>query len=221
VRERVRREMQLAPDACVWLTIGVQPKTKGLDRVLHALQYNPNATLLIVGLNGADKVSQQGVRMARQLGVSSRTIWLGHHEDIERITSASDVLMHPARYDTTGTVILEALINGLPVITTSACGYAQHVQAAGAGIVLEDPFDFRLFLTAINDMSDQGRCAEYSKRGIAYGKNSNLYRGRELAARMIVDLAQRNQEGRKATHSLSDLTAEIASSEKVITLPLR
>lgn len=218
VRERLRKELQLAPNAWVWLAIGVQPKTKGLDRVLRALQHSPNATLVVAGLNGDDRASQQSANMARRLGVFSRTIWLGHREDIESITAASDILMHPARYDTTGTVILEALINGLPVITTSACGYAKHVQAAGGGIVLEEPFDFRLFLTVISDMNDEARRAVYSERGITYGANNDLYGGREVAARIIVDLALRKQRGRVVDDRYFLPKRTMAASEKVVWL---
>ena len=81
--------------------------------------------------------------------------------------------MHPGPL-TTGTVILEALVNGLPVITTSACGYAKHVRAAGAGIVLEEPFDFKLFLTALKDMADTGRRAVYSEAGIGCGRRNSF-----------------------------------------------
>jgi UDP-glucose:(heptosyl)LPS alpha-1,3-glucosyltransferase len=154
IREQSRRQLSLERNAWVWLAIGVQPRTKGLDRVLYALPHFPGATLLIAGLNGNDIASERIAKMAQRLGISRRVIWLGHREDIEQVCAASDVLMHPARYDTTGTVILEALVNGLPVVTTSACGYAKHVHAAGAGIVLKEPFDFELFLTAIRDMVD-------------------------------------------------------------------
>ena len=39
-----------------------------------------------------------------------------------------------------GTVIIESLINGLPVITTAECGYAPHVRKADAGLVIPSPF---------------------------------------------------------------------------------
>ena len=189
IRNRTRMQLGLAAKTWVWLSIGVQPKTKGFDRVVRALHHFPEATLLIAGLDGTEDAAQQTAELAQRLGVSSRLIWLGHREDIENIATASDVLMHPARYDTTGTVILEALVNGLPVITTSASGYAKHVEAAGGGLVLDEPFDFLSFLTATAEMSDPTRRATYSQAGIAYGQNKGLYEGRMLAAQMIINLA--------------------------------
>jgi UDP-glucose:(heptosyl)LPS alpha-1,3-glucosyltransferase len=55
--------------------------------------------------------------------------------------SASDVLIHPARYELAGHVLLEAMACGLPVITTDKCGYAPYIKEAQAGIVLKSPFD--------------------------------------------------------------------------------
>jgi UDP-glucose:(heptosyl)LPS alpha-1,3-glucosyltransferase len=194
IRERMRMQFGFARNAWVWLAIGVQPRTKGLDRVLRALQQFPQARLVIAGLSDSDDASTTYVRMADRLGISSRITWLGHREDIAQVIAASDVLMHPARYDTTGTVILEAVVNGLPVITTSACGYAKHVQA-GAGIVLGEPFDFRLFLTAIKDIIEPARPAVYSEAGAAYGSTKQLYMGRVRAAEIMLALAERGRLG--------------------------
>jgi UDP-glucose:(heptosyl)LPS alpha-1,3-glucosyltransferase len=218
-REQLRNQLGLSSSSWVWLAIGVQPKTKGLDRTLRALQYFPQATLLVAGLNDIDDRAKRSARMARRLGVASRVIWLGHREDIEHATAASDILVHPARYDTTGTVILEAVVNGLPVITSSVCGYAKHVQAAGAGIVLGEPFDFRLFLAAIRDMLEPTRRDAYSQAGAAYGQNKQLYEGRQRAAELMIQLAEIKLRG----NDIADLRLASAGSEEsdnVVSLPL-
>jgi UDP-glucose:(heptosyl)LPS alpha-1,3-glucosyltransferase len=220
VREKLRRQLRVERNAWIWLAIGVQPRTKGLDRVLRALRHFPRATLLIAGLNDNDVAAERAAGLVRRLGISQRVIWLGHREDIERVCAACDVLVHPARYDTTGTVILEALVNGLPVITTSACGYAKHVHAAGAGIVLEDPFDFKLFLTAIKDMADSARRSAYSAAGIAYGRNENLCHGRALAAQMLTGLAEHKQHKRSNDSFPWSLPSDNAASNNVISLRL-
>jgi UDP-glucose:(heptosyl)LPS alpha-1,3-glucosyltransferase len=216
IREQVRNQLGLPSDAWVWLAIGVQPRTKGLDRVLRALYHFPQATLLVAGLNDIDDRAKRSARKARRLGVSSRVIWLGHREDIEHTIAASDVLLHPARYDTTGTVILEALVNGLPVIATSVCGYAKYVEAAGAGIVLGEPFDFRLFLASIRDMIDPAHRAAYSEAGIAYGQNRQLYEGRLRAAQIMISLAQGKQRSGEHPRLLSIET----DMDNVVSLPV-
>ena len=66
--------------------------------------------------------------------------FIGARKDVPALLMASDLLLHPARIENTGTVIVEALAANLPVITTDICGYSFHVISAKAGKVIESPF---------------------------------------------------------------------------------
>lgn len=189
VRQTLRSQLGLANDDLVWMSICVQPLTKGIDRIIQALVKFPDAKLLIAGLNETNRVSAKLARLTRDLGVASRVKWLGHREDIPHLMAAADLMVHPARYDTTGTVILEAIINGLPVITTAACGYAHHVESADAGVVLREPFEFRLFLAALEEAQDPAVREAWSTAGKEYGHNPTLYQGRLRAAEAIAEAA--------------------------------
>jgi UDP-glucose:(heptosyl)LPS alpha-1,3-glucosyltransferase len=122
----------------VWLWMGLQPHTKGLDRALAALAKVPDGRLLVSGFDPAGRVGPAMPRLARRLRVADRIGWLGFlsDADVPQAMAAADLLVHPSRADVTGTVILEAMANGLPVITTAVCGYGEHVIRAGAGAVL-------------------------------------------------------------------------------------
>ena len=48
--------------------------------------------------------------------------------------------MHPAYQEAAGIVLLEAITAGLPVLTTSVCGYAPHIVNANCGMAIEEPF---------------------------------------------------------------------------------
>ena len=195
-RTEYRARFRLSPNDWVWIAVGVQPRTKGIDRSIRALCHFAKARLLIVGLAEGD-VRSAGIRnLARRLGVSRRIIWLGHREDVPEIMAAADVLVHPARYDTTGTVILEAIANGLPAITTSACGYGKHVISADAGIVIQEPFQQRTLIAALESAREPICMAHWSKSGREYGKQSWLCEGRGSAAELIVACAL---EGVKAS----------------------
>lgn len=185
VRRKIRSTLGLAHNEQVWLAVGVQPTTKGLDRTVKALTQFLRARLLIAGLAETDRAAVRLAERAKRLGVSSRVGWLGHREDIPRLMAAADLLVHPARYDTTGTVILEAIVNGLPVITTAACGYASHVEAAKAGLVIAEPFDFSIFLSALQITQDPTTLHDWSIAGEQYGKMPELYTGRIRAADIV------------------------------------
>lgn len=199
IRQKFRSQLGLAAEDWVWLSVGVQPLTKGLDRVIEALTRFTNARLLVAGLTETDHVSQHLAERARKIGVASRIIWLGHREEIPQLMAAADLLVHPARYDTTGTVILEAVVNGLPVITTAACGYARHAEAAHAGIALREPFEFSLFVGALNWAQNPAVRQAWSLAGEKYGHDSSLYTGRVRAAEILLQAgARKSPAGRSA-----------------------
>lgn len=175
--------------ATAWLAVAVQPATKGLDRTVRALARHPDARLLVAGLAATDKAAGGTLQLARKLGVADRVIWLGHREDVPAVMAAADVLVHPARLDTTGTVILEAVVNGLPVIASGVCGYAGHVAAAGAGLVVPEPFDASAFEAALAQAADPARRAAWSAAGETYGARPELYAGREKAMDLIIETA--------------------------------
>jgi UDP-glucose:(heptosyl)LPS alpha-1,3-glucosyltransferase len=190
VREAVRADLGVAATDQVWLAIGVQPRTKGFDRALQALREFPRARLLIAGLGETSTRTAAALAAhARHMGLSSRVSFLGHREDIPDLMAAADLLVHPARYDTTGTVILEAVVNGLPVVTTAVCGYACHVANAGAGVVIAEPFRMKALVAALRAAEDAALRSRWSEAAERYGAQPLLYEGRTRAAEIIMAAA--------------------------------
>ena len=186
-RARVRAALGLSPTALVLLAIGTQPEVKGFDRAIDALMRAPAAELVIAGVAPASADGRKLLGAAGRKGVERRLHLLGPREDVPELLAASDLLLHAARLDTTGTVILEAIVNGLPVIATSVCGYAPHVRRADAGIVLEEPFAPAALDGALALAVDPGRRKQWSANAVAYGADPELYRGIERAASLLVE----------------------------------
>ena len=186
VRGEARRALGLAPSSPVWLWMGLQPKTKGLDRAFTALAGAPDACLLITGLDPASGAGESAKRLARRLGVEARVVWLGFCDEaaLRQAKAAADLLLHPARADVTGTVILEAMASGLPVITTEVCGYGEHVANADAGVVLSEPYraaDLGRALAA----ATPAQLKTWSANALAYAERDELFSGLERAADII------------------------------------
>jgi UDP-glucose:(heptosyl)LPS alpha-1,3-glucosyltransferase len=184
VRARMRSELGLNATTPLWLWLGLQPEVKGLDRVLAALAGQPQAHLLVAGVAGESAKLRQ--YRAATKAAEGRVHWLGYVSD-ERLhdsIAAADVLAHPARLDITGGVILEAIVNGLPVVATSICGFAEHIRMSGAGKVVEEPFDADRFQAALAEVCGPGNAA-YSAKGIAYGNTPSLYTGTSAACDLI------------------------------------
>jgi len=207
-RAELRARLGLLPDDWVWIAACVQPITKGTDRSVRALRHFPDARLLIVGLHESEGRSARARRVARRFGVAQQIKWLGHREDVPELMAVADVFVHPARYDTTGTVILEAIVNGLPAITTSSCGYAKHVNSANAGIVIPERFRSQALIAALEIARDPACLEGWSKSGIAYGMQSSLYEGRGRATELIVASGLQRSKDRDVVSALPVRAAE-------------
>ncbi len=108
---------------------------KGLDRAIRALAFAPSARLTVVGRDA----SGPWRALARARGVADRVTFKGEVADLAPELAASDVLLHPTRYDPCSLVVLEALAAAVPVITTREDGSSEVVGEGG--FVLEDPED--------------------------------------------------------------------------------
>ncbi len=183
-RTAVRARLGLTDDRWVWLWVGAQAHVKGLDRVLAALQSAPaDTTLLVAGVAPDSKDALQAGRVVARKPGSVR--FLGFRDDIPDLMAAADVLVHPSRLDVTGQVIMEAIVNGLPAVVTGLCGFAEHIERSGAGIVLPEPFLQAALDQALVRMRDRPLAETMSRAGIQYGRDTAPVSGLDQAADVI------------------------------------
>lgn len=185
-RASLRRSFGIRDGETAWLWIGLQPEIKGLDRVLRALAENEDSRLLICGLLPDHHKAQRVHAQIRDLGIHDRVNFVGYRtgEEFLSVLAAADVLAHPARREASGSAILEAIVNGLPVVATDICGFAFHVEKSGAGIVLPSPFDPAAFAQALRSACNELH-EDFSRRGVAYGADPALYSGVQVACDLI------------------------------------
>jgi len=183
-REEVRDHYMLDSDRKLVLLVGSGFKTKGLDRALAAVASLPPAILAktdfwVVGDDNPKPYHKQ----IAQAGLEKAVNFLGGRSDIPNLLTAADVLIHPAYFENTGTVLLEAAVAGLPVLTTDTCGYAHYIEEAGAGIVIPSPFEQPALNAALLSLINQSQ--PWRDRGIAFGIDADIYDMVEQAANMI------------------------------------
>ena len=131
-RAEIRGDFGIPKTAILAVSVAVYPKTKGVDRSILALREIPELHLLVAGLKENHAVSVKA--MAARAGVSARTFLIGHRNDIPDILSAADLMLHPARVENTGLVILESLLAGTPVIASAICGFSEYIVSIGVQI---------------------------------------------------------------------------------------
>lgn len=188
IRAGFRREFDLEDDDLLLLQVGSGFKTKGLDRSLKALASLPEAlksrTRLIV--IGQDEPSSF-LRQARSLAVAERVTILPGRNDIPRFLLGADLLIHPAYNENTGTVLLEALVAGLPVLATAVCGYAHYIEEADGGRVVPDPFAQDVLNATLAEMlKDYAVRANWQANALAFAETADIYSNAERAADLIL-----------------------------------
>jgi UDP-glucose:(heptosyl)LPS alpha-1,3-glucosyltransferase len=186
-RAALRAKYGLDERGVIWLWVGLQPRVKGLDRAIAALAKQPDACLLVCGAEKSSRQLSALMAHANRSGLAERIRTFGMVPDsraLGELFAAADLLVHPARLDVTGTVILEAIVSGLPVITTGNCGYSVHVTAADGGIVLPVPFDPASLDRALA-AADAPRRAVWSANCLTYGSRPALYSGLARAADLV------------------------------------
>ncbi|MEZ5616608.1 MAG: glycosyltransferase family 4 protein [Rhodocyclaceae bacterium] len=193
IRSAFRSEFHLADDDLLLLQVGSGFKTKGLDRSLKALAALPDAlkrrTRLIA--IGQDE-PKPFVSMTRSLGLGEKVRILKGRSDIPRFLLGADLLVHPAYNENTGTVLLEAVVAGLPVLTTAACGYAHYIEEAGAGRVVPLPFDQAGFNALLAGMlADAAARRQWRTSGLAWAETADIYSLPERAADIILQVRTR------------------------------
>jgi UDP-glucose:(heptosyl)LPS alpha-1,3-glucosyltransferase len=188
IRAELRREFAPQADDLLVVQIGSGFKTKGLDRSIKALAALPPAVLqrtrlVVIGQDDATSFERQ----ARESGVGERVHFLGGRDDVPRFLLGADLLIHPAYNENTGTVLLEALVAGLPVLTTDVCGYAHYIEEADCGRVLPSPFSQSALNEALARMLDDGEArARWHDQALEFADRADLYSLPERAADVIL-----------------------------------
>jgi glycosyltransferase involved in cell wall biosynthesis len=143
-RSEARDRLGWPQDRPVVLFIGaLGDARKGFDTLYAAwreLCRDPrwDANLAVVGA-GAALAGWRSQAAADAL--AGRIGFLGFRTDVPEILAASDVLVHPARYEPYGMGVHEALCSGLPAIVSAASGVSERYPADLAELILADPED--------------------------------------------------------------------------------
>ncbi len=141
-RRSLREQYAIGADTLVLLCVAHNFRLKGVPRVIDALARLAARELrdvraIIIGRD--DPVPVQ--RQAERLGVANRLIFVGSSPRVAAYLHAADVCVHPTYYDPCSRVVLEALAQGVPTITTRQNGAAEIIHDGGSGYVLDSADD--------------------------------------------------------------------------------
>lgn len=126
---------------------------KRLDIIIKALEIlGPSYELSIIGADSYE-YAEEIKKLALDLGVEDRITWHGWQSEPWLVAKKSDIVIMSSDVEGFPLVAIEALANGLPVVTTPASGIEELVRDGENGYIY--PFgDYERLACIIKDIND-------------------------------------------------------------------
>ena len=143
---KLRQSLGISVQSKVVLFVGQIGMRKAVDVLLETFERLivavPDSHLLILGERHSKK--QEAVEYenayetaliiaSQQPTIAGRVHWLGRRDDVPQLMAASDLLLHPARQEPLGRVILESVASGLPVVTNTGRRQSRNTRLRRIG----------------------------------------------------------------------------------------
>lgn len=150
------------------LFVGVLRHYKGVDDLIRALALLPEPARLLIGGDGPLRAEWQA--LCDRLKLGARVTFLGRvpDEDLPALYQSADVFVLPAinRAEAFGSVLVEAMLSGLPCVTTEiGSGTSYVVEDGVTGYVVPPRAPAALAAALARLMSDAGLRAQFGKAG--------------------------------------------------------
>ena len=186
-RERYREANGISSQQFLLLQVGSDFSRKGVSRSIAAVAALPTeirhkTQLFVVGQDKPRAFAAQ----AEKLGIKENVHFFAGRDDVAQLMNAADVLLHPARQEAAGIVLVEAIAAGLPVLVSEVCGYAPHIAAAECGKILPEPFQQQVLDEALYQaLADNALRDEWARKARNYADTQDLYSLPEHVADII------------------------------------
>lgn len=185
IRAGIRKANGAAPGDTVILLVSNSIYNKGTDRAVSAVGALPDERKKSIRLWLVGKLPENEMRKAlHDAGLAGQAVLFGQTDGVRDFMLGADLFLHPARNESAGSALIEALAAGLPVLTTDICGFAPFVQNA-TGTVPESPFSQEKLVRMLSDMLP--RLDELKKQTLAYAKKEDFC----SRARVFADILEK------------------------------
>lgn len=193
-RSEARELRGFRTDDLVLLLIGNDWSTKGLHTIVEALsslQQLP-LQLLVVGSDDPDSFRAR----AKELGVLDRCHFEPPNPNVLEFFSASDFYVSPSSEDSFGLPVAEAMVCGLPVVTSIFAGVSEHVHDGVDGFVLSNPRDTESLVKIVRALCENPELR--TRIGGAAAKNAQQFSWDRNAAEVwaLLQRVIKNNKGR-------------------------
>ena len=135
-KQEEREKIGLRRDDFVIGFVGRLSKVKACEYLIKSIPYItiPNFKVLIAG-DGAERKKLE--KIAENLNIKGKTIFLGYVEEISNFYGIIDVLVVPSKFESFGISVIEAQACGVPVIVSNVGALNELIKNEENGLLFE------------------------------------------------------------------------------------
>lgn len=157
LQEAVYRERSVAAPRLIWVRAFHDVYNPDMAiRVLHLLSLEyPEVHLCMLGPDKGDGSLESAMKLSKEFGIESKLQIVGHvtHAEVPRWLDQADIFINTSNYDTAPRSLLEAMANGLCVVSTNVGGIPM-MATDKVEAILVDPDDFEAMALAVKHVLD-------------------------------------------------------------------
>jgi N-acetyl-alpha-D-glucosaminyl L-malate synthase bshA len=165
-----KRSVMAHPDERIITHISNFRKVKRVEdvvRVFTKIQEKIPAKLIMVGDGPDREIADQ---LCKNLGIKKRVLFLGNTSDIEQILCFSDLFLLPSMSESFGLSALEAMVAGVPVVSSNAGGIPEVNEEGVSGFLCEVGDIDTMAARALYILEDETRLKEFKKGALEVAK---------------------------------------------------
>lgn len=165
-----KRSVMARPDERIITHISNFRKVKRVEdvvRVFAKIQEKIPAKLIMVGDGPDREIADQ---LCKNLGIKKRVLFLGNTSDIEQILCFSDLFLLPSMSESFGLSALEAMVAGVPVVSSNAGGIPEVNEEGVSGFLCEVGDIDTMAARALYILEDEARLKKFKKGALEVAK---------------------------------------------------
>lgn len=146
----VRRSLGLSAGDVLVLSTCRLEKEKNVSLLVDIMELMPRHIRLFIAGEGKERAALE----KRSMSLSNPPVFLGMRNDVNDLMATCDFLVHPAKEEPFGLVLIEAMSHAKPVVAFAAGGPLEIVDDRRTGFLVE-PDSVRSFAGAVLDLAEK------------------------------------------------------------------
>lgn len=150
-------------------------KVKRIDDVVmifYNIQKKVNSKLVMVGQGPEREMAEE---LVAELGIEEKVLFLGESNEIDKVLGFSDLFLLPSENESFGLAALEAMVNGVPVISTNTGGLPEVNKQAFSGYLSEVGNVKEMAENAVSILSKEENLNRFKENARQQSFNFDIY----------------------------------------------